>query len=156
MRRKDREITDRAVIRDIIVHSGICRIGMIAEGMPYIVPLNHGLVEQGNHMTLYFHSAHEGKKLDAIRINPHVCFEMDCGHALVGEGDIGCKYSYAYQSVMGEGVMTFVEDEAEKAAGLAAIMHTQTGRAFSFTPEQAKAVAVLRLDVTKLSAKSND
>lgn len=156
MRRKDREITDRAAIRDIITRSGICRVGMVVEGMPYIVPLNHGLVEQDDRMALYFHSAREGKKLDVIRINPHVCFEMDCGHALVGEGDVGCKYSYAYESVMGEGVMTIVDDEAEKAEGLSAIMRTQTGKEFAFTAEQTKAVAVMRLDVTKLSAKSND
>ena len=73
MRRNEREITDPKIIEEIIHQATICRIALYDADYPYIVPLNYGY-ESG---ALYFHSAKEGKKIDLIRKNSRVCFEIE-------------------------------------------------------------------------------
>jgi len=49
------------------------RLGLCFEDEPYVVPVAYGYA-QG---TIYFHSARQGKKLDFIRKNNRVCFQVD-------------------------------------------------------------------------------
>ena len=72
MRRKDREIEDRAELESIIGAAMVCRLAMSEDDRPYIVPLCFGY-KDGN---LYFHSAEEGKKLEILRVNSSICFEI--------------------------------------------------------------------------------
>ena len=58
MRRKDREITDRAEIEAILNEAMVCRIGLADGGEPYVVPLCFGY-EDGS---VYIHSAPEASK----------------------------------------------------------------------------------------------
>ena len=78
MRRKDREVTDRNEIIEIMRRCDVCRLAIHDEGYPYIVPLNFGLLVDEESMTLVFHSALEGTKLDLLKIDNRVSFEMDC------------------------------------------------------------------------------
>ena len=48
----------------------------------YIVTMNFGYEWEGRLPAFYFHCAREGRKLEMMRSNPRVCFELDCGHAL--------------------------------------------------------------------------
>ena len=77
MRRKDREITGRENIEPILRACKTCRVAMIADGAPYVVPLNFGYTWDDDGLTLYFHSGLKGKKIDALRADPRVCFELD-------------------------------------------------------------------------------
>ena len=56
MRRKDREITGRENIEPILRACKTCRVAMIADGAPYVVPLNFGYTWDDDGLTLYFHS----------------------------------------------------------------------------------------------------
>ena len=76
MRRKDREITGRENIEPILRACKTCRVAMIADGAPYVVPLNFGYTWDDDGLTLYFHSGLKGKKIDALRADPRVCFEL--------------------------------------------------------------------------------
>ncbi len=78
MRRKDREITGIGEIEVIISHADICRIALTENNMPYIVAMNFGY-SGGEKKRLYFHCATEGRKIDMIRKNSYVCFQMDTG-----------------------------------------------------------------------------
>ena len=46
MRRKDREVTDREKIKDIVGRCSCCRLGFQDEGGVYIVPLSFGFTEK--------------------------------------------------------------------------------------------------------------
>ena len=83
MRRKEREVTDIKEIREVLDSCKVCRLGIADEGGAYIVPLNYGYRLEDGVLTLYFHGAKEGKKLDLIRKNPEVGFEMDGRHELM-------------------------------------------------------------------------
>lgn len=117
MRRKDREITGRENIEPILRACKTCRVAMIADGAPYVVPLNFGYTWDDDGLTLYFHSGLKGKKIDALRADPRVCFELDTEQGVTGEGDIACRYSFAFSSIVGYGSMEFAKTPDEKAKG---------------------------------------
>ncbi len=153
MRRHDREITDPADLRGILERCDVCRLGLLDGEYPYIVPLNFGFTLEDGALTLVFHCAHEGKKLDLIRRNPHAFFEMDGGHNLVVRDD-ACAHTMEYESVMGRGLCEIVTDPAEKTAALARLMRQYVpDRAFSFTEAQAAAVTVLKMTVSEFTGK---
>ena len=83
MRRKDREITDFDEMMEIVKKCDTCRLALNDGEYPYIVPLNFGHEVKDGKLTLYFHCANEGKKLDLIRKNNKVTFEMDCDHNFI-------------------------------------------------------------------------
>ena len=152
MRRKDREVTGNEAIMQIISRCQVCRLAMCRDNVPYIVPLNFGAELEEGKITLYFHGAREGKKLDVIRENPQVCVEFDGGHQLL-EGEIACAHSFAYESVVGFGRAQILESHADQARGLEAIHRHMTGKEFTFTPEQTGCVAVLRVVLEQAEGK---
>lgn len=83
MRRKDREITDFHEMIDIMKKCDSCIVAMNDGDFPYIVPMNFGLEVQGEQVFLYFHCAMEGKKLDLLKKDNRVTFEMDCDHNFI-------------------------------------------------------------------------
>ena len=65
MRRRDREITDKQEILEVMRKCDVCRIALHDGDYPYIVPLNFGL--QVEMICRYFISrALEGKKYELI------------------------------------------------------------------------------------------
>ena len=114
MRRKDREVTDQGRIQDILSRCIGCRLGFYEAGEVYIVPLNFGYQMDKDATVLYFHSAKEGRKIDLIAQNPSVGFELDTGYALHG-GDSACSYSAAFESIIGTGKVSFVENRDRKS-----------------------------------------
>ena len=127
---------------------------MIDGDRPYVVPLNYGYTLENGALTLYLHSAREGRKLDVLRQNDRVAFVLETNVSQVSGGDIPCKYGEAYASVMGEGRATILTDPVEKTDALTMLMKTQTGRNFYITEAMTDTVAVLRIDVEAFTAKA--
>ena len=98
-----------------------CRLGLRDENGVYIVPMNFGIAEQDSDIKLYFHCAESGRKTDILRSDPNVVFEMDTGHSLAA-GSTACSCTFLYQSIMGKGVASIIEDTEEKIFGLTCIM----------------------------------
>lgn len=154
MRRNDREVTDKNIISEIIEACKICRLAMADEAGIYIVPMNFGYCYENDALTLYFHSAKEGRKLDAMKSDPAVGFEMDCGDELI-EAKKACEYSYYYQSIVGNGRASIVEDVQEKQAAFSLIMEHQSGKHFVFDEKMVSAVAIIKVRVEEFTAKAN-
>lgn len=153
MRRKDREITDPQRLAEIIAACDCCRIGFYDGGEVYIVPLNFGYVEKNGQYTFYFHGAKEGRKFDLLQNAPRVGFEMDTGYALVpGESAASC--SARFQSIIGNGMAEIVTDEAERIAGLSALMRHYSGKDITEFPKAAlDATCVFKLTVESMTCK---
>jgi nitroimidazol reductase NimA-like FMN-containing flavoprotein (pyridoxamine 5'-phosphate oxidase superfamily) len=49
------------------------RLGLCVQGMPHIVPVGYGYAKG----EIFFHTCSEGFKMQALRENPTVCFEVD-------------------------------------------------------------------------------
>lgn len=155
MRRSDREITDYHKMLELLDGCDCCRIGLIDNDVAYVVPLNFGYENQDGTLTLYFHSATEGKKLDLMRTQPIVSFEMDKKHALI-EGPIACDFSYHYECIMGKGKIQILDGFEDKVHGLQKIMaHYTKGQTWTFKEAHVNAVCVMKLEVTEWSCKAH-
>lgn len=155
MRRKDREVTDPHKIREIIENCHCCRLGFNDNGKVYIVPLNFGFQEEGGTYTFYFHGAKAGRKVDLIRQNGYAAFEMDTNYML-NEADTACEYSARFQSVMGSGTVSFIEDAEKKKQALCAIMeHNTKKKEWDFPDKMLSATCVFMLEAEELSCKEH-
>lgn len=153
MRRNDREVTERRELLSIINQCKVCRIAMMdTEGL-YIVPMNFGYTYEEDKLTLYFHCAKEGRKLEAIMQNPSVCVEMDCEHQLV-EAETACEYGYAFKSIIGNGIASVISDKESKKKALMQIMKHQTGKQFVFTEQMTDIVTAFQVEVVSFSGKN--
>lgn len=141
MRRSDREITDLDEILSIINDCKVIHLAMVDDGEPYLLPLNFGYTCEGGAFSFFCHSAREGRKLDILRKNPTVAFEMDCRGAL-DEHDVACQCGYYFASVTGVGHVEFLDGE-EKLVALTSLMRHMAGREDQFTEQQARTVEVL-------------
>ena len=152
MTKRERQITDPQQIRDILGRGKVLHLGLCADNMPYVVPMNYGYTMEGGKLTVYLHSAVQGKKLDMLRANPNVFFAIDCDR-IPFEGKLPCQYGMVYSSIMGTGTAQLVEDVEEKKRAMSILMKTQTGKDFSFEDRLVSIVAVIRIDVTEYTAK---
>ena len=157
MRRKDREVLDEVKIDKFIRNCDCCRIGFYDKenNEVYIVPLNFGYSHVDNKRVFYFHGAKEGRKIELISKTKKVSFEMDSNHELI-VGKMACNYSERYQSVMGTGLISFVEDKDEKIAALNEIMFQSTGKKdWDFPEPMLNGVVVFMIEVISLSCKEH-
>jgi uncharacterized protein len=151
MRRKDQEITDKKVIEDILSTSLICRIGMIHDGVPYIVPVNYGYSQNA----IYIHSAAEGKKIDTLKAYNKVCFEIEDTSEIIKK-DISCEWVTKYRSLIGYGTIEIVNDFKQKKHGLDIIM-AQHGKKENniYEEKQIEKMVILKLSIDHLTGKQS-
>jgi nitroimidazol reductase NimA-like FMN-containing flavoprotein (pyridoxamine 5'-phosphate oxidase superfamily) len=154
MRRKDKEISDIDEKLKIIAENKICRLGLSENNYPYIVPLNYGFSYNDGTLTLYFHGATEGKKMDIIKRNNNVCFEIDCDTGLI-EGEAPCNYGYEFKSIIGFRKIIILEAKKKKIIGLHYLMKQQTGKdiKYSYTEEELNGVCVYKMEVEEFTGK---
>ena len=152
MTRRERQVTDPDQILQILDTAKVLHLGLAVDGEPYVVPMNYGYTMQNGKLTVYLHSAMRGKKLDMLRANPNVFFEMNC-NLTPFEGDVACRYGLAYSCLMGRGKAQIIEDVAEKQKALSLLMKAQTGKDFSFEEKMTTIVAVIKIDVAEYTAK---
>ncbi len=157
MRRRDREITDNEKIKEIIKACNCCRLGLNDNGKVYIVPLNFGFTEENEKYTFYFHGAKTGRKLDIIKQNNYAGFEFDTNHEIYTKGDKACDYTARFQSIIGNGKITIIENSNEKMKALLELMKHNTGKSeWEFDERMIKAVTVFKLEVEEMSCKEHE
>ncbi len=141
---------EKATVETIIRKAQVCRLGLIDNNEPYIVPLNFGYRDN----VLYFHTSPRSRKLDLIRKCTRVCFEMDI---LLGPvpADDPCEWSMRYQSVVGFGKASIVEDAEAKRAALAVIMDHYTQGPYEFPDNKVAITAVIRVDIERMTGKQH-
>lgn len=152
MTKRERQITDQQQILRILDTAKVLHLGLAVDNEPYVVPMNYGYCMEDGKLILYLHSALRGKKLDMLRANPKVFFEMACDQVPFA-GEKPCQYGLAYSSVMGRGTARIVEDVEEKKKAMSVLMKTQTQKDFQFEDRLVSIVAVIRIDVSEYTAK---
>jgi hypothetical protein len=151
MLRKDKEITDKKIIDEILNKSQICRIAFFDVEFPYIVPFNYGYLDNA----LYFHSAANGKKIDLIRKNNKVCFEIEY-FSQITVHELPCEWTTKYRSVIGSGNIDIITGFEEKKKGLDIIMaHYGSIKNNVYNTNNIDNIVILKLNITGLSAKQS-
>lgn len=106
-------------------------------------------------LTLWLHSAREGRKAAAFDQEPQVAVEMDVQEGVLG-GSAACAYSYAYRSIMGTGRIRRVTRPEEKRHGLARIMvHLDPAAPTDFADAAVERTNVYRIDLDRFTGKEN-
>ena len=158
MRRKDREITDPAIIREIVASATECHLALLDNGVPYGVTLNYGFEERDGVFTIWFHGAYEGRKADAVRRNPEAYFFQESG-CKFHEGRYtngGTYMTMYYSSAAGAGKIEFVEDPEEKRHGLAVLTARFSKTPVSVFPDAViRATAIWKMVIPHMTAKRN-
>lgn len=123
MRRKRQELSPEET--EAVLLRGTAGVLALAgdKAFPYAVPLSY--VYDGEH--IYFHSATEGHKIDAIQRNPNASFAVIDQDEVIPE-----KYTTAYRSAIVFGSIRIIEDDIEKRAAVRKL-------AVKYAPEQTNA-----------------
>lgn len=156
MRKSDREIKDIGDILSVLKKCEIARLGLSDKGVPYVVPLHFAIEEQNGAIIVFFHCAGAGRKLDIMRENPMACFEADRVEKILRR-ELACNFTTAYESVIGFGKLSIIDDTKEKTHALSLIVKKLgfVGEP-SFSSEALAATTVLRLPLDEVSGKRHD
>ena len=152
MRRANREIFDKSTIRALMEEALVCRIGFCDDGTPYVIPMNFGLGEN----CLFLPCATEGRKLDILRRNDRVCFEMDFLRE-IKQGPVSCGWGARYESVIGFGRAILVEDPAEKRFAMDQIMdHYRAQGPYAYPDDILAKTTIIRIEIERLTGKRHE
>jgi nitroimidazol reductase NimA-like FMN-containing flavoprotein (pyridoxamine 5'-phosphate oxidase superfamily) len=149
MRRTEREIRSREEIDEIIRGSDVCRIAMAMDNMPYIVPVSFGY----DGVSIYIHTAREGKKISYFKNNNNLCFEFERNVTLFRDRDTACKWSFSYESVIGFGKIFELESLAQREVGLNKIMSHYSGKEWVFGEDKLKNIHVWKIEIASMTGK---
>ena len=150
MRRKEREITDRKEIDEIIHLGKVMHLALSDNNLPFLVPVFYTY----NGTFIYFHSAKAGTKIDIMKKNNNVCFEISIDHGII-ESDIACDFEAKHRTVIGFGKAEFVENEEEKIAALDGIVAQFTDKKFEYPKGNLNATAVIRINILSIKGKKH-
>ena len=146
-------ITDHEEMESLLREALVgCLATVGPDGSPYITPL-HFVYHQGK---IYFHSALKGRKVENIRANPRVCFEV---HQLIEivQGQRACDLSTRYRSVLAFGRARSLPDGAEKVTVLTALAEKHAGGQAVEPPtlKRAKGTEVIEITIEEMTGKCN-
>jgi nitroimidazol reductase NimA-like FMN-containing flavoprotein (pyridoxamine 5'-phosphate oxidase superfamily) len=151
MRRKEKEITNPSELEEILHKAHICHLGLIDDEMPYVIPVHYGYY-QGQ---LFIHSANEGKKIDLLKKNPKVCFEIELDHQIHNTG-IPCNWSTTYKSVIGYGKAEILKDFNEKIIALSKLIdHYAPGTVYDFSKKNVDNVTIICVTIDHMTGKKS-
>lgn len=107
----------------------------------------------GTQLTLFFHGSKEGSKHEIIAKDPHVTFEVDCGHMLMQPiGSESCTSSFAYESVIGSGIIEKAEEREKEQLLTLLLAHYQI-KAQTFNPIHLANTAIYKIHAVSYMAK---
>ena len=150
MRRKEREITDRFEIDSIIASANLMRIALVDGAMPFLVPVFYAF----DGTALYFHSAKAGTKMEILRRNSNLCFEISVDNGFI-ESDAACDFEARHRTVIGTGKAQLVEDQAEKIRVLDLIVAHFSAKKFTYPQANLDCTAVIRIDIGSIKGKKH-
>ena len=154
MRQAKKEIKDEGLIVDLLNTCHVGRLGTLGkDGYPMVKPLNFAYGDG----YIYFHSAREGEKIEDIKRNNRVCFEVDLPIALVKSRETPCRAEYLYRSVIIKGRAYIVEEAGERIQGLKLLMkkYQPEGGYGEFSEDTVKITGIVRIDIEEITGKED-
>jgi nitroimidazol reductase NimA-like FMN-containing flavoprotein (pyridoxamine 5'-phosphate oxidase superfamily) len=154
LRRKEKEITDKAEMKAVLAAAKYVTVAMCRGDEPYLVTLSHGYDQKRN--AIYFHCAREGKKIDILAANNRVW-----GQAIVDRGYVDGHCDHLFTSVQFRGRVSFIEEAEEKRHALATMirqLESDPGRVIGHQVNDASVakVHIGRIDLDFLSGKRSE
>jgi uncharacterized protein len=119
IRRNERAITEQQALAALMHSAMVGRVGVIAEGEPYIVPMNFAYDEKhgGSLGRIIVHGASQGRFLSAVERQSRVCFEIDTFISTIPH-PVLCEFDTAYAPVICWGHAQLLASLEEQTAAL--------------------------------------
>ena len=151
MRRIDREITDKTEIIKILESAFVCHLGLTDGNMPYVVPMNFAYKDNA----IYLHCASQGRRLDMLKKNSNVCFQVELTPGTIVEnGDQPCEWGVKFRSVIGFGKAEILQSRDDKLKGLTIFMGRFSGNKFTFPEGEIDATTVIKISIDEMTGKT--
>jgi nitroimidazol reductase NimA-like FMN-containing flavoprotein (pyridoxamine 5'-phosphate oxidase superfamily) len=152
-RKADRVGYDRATVHAVLDEALVSHVGFVVDGRPVVLPHLHARVGE----VLYLHGSSGARALRSAQDRGlDVCVTVTLLDGLVLSRS-AFNHSANYRSVVAHGTATVVEDPAEKAAALDALVEAVVpGRTAGTRPPNRRELAattVLRLQLEDVSVK---
>jgi len=151
-RRANRGSHDRALIDSILDEAFLCHVGVVAQGMPRVIPFAH--VRMDDHV--YLHGARANFVLGALAAGAPACLTVTLLDGLVFARS-AFHHSMNYRSVVLYGAGAVVEDGVEKREALDALVeHMAPGRSHEAKApdeKELRSTLVVRFPIVEGSAK---
>jgi len=151
IRRKEREIKDRAEIDTILKAGNVLYLALADNNVPFVVPLNYAF----DGTAVYFHSARAGTKIEILKRNPLVSFTVSLDQEILPDPDNACDFETKHRTVVGHGRAVFVEDEADKRTALDLIVAQFTDRKFDYPETTLRNTTVVRIELETIKGKKH-
>ena len=151
MRQKEREITDRAKLDQIISGALYCHLACSIDDQPYLVPLSFGY--DGRY--IYFHTAHKGKKSDIFSQNSNVCVSFEREVSLKQDNNQACNWSFQFQSVLVSGIIEEVITPEGRTEALNQIMAQYSHQKWPFQEKTVTKTSLWRVNPKTITGKQS-
>ena len=149
MRKTEREVANFDDQIDILDRCECIRVGFNDSPYPYVVPLSFGYKVEEKKLTLYFHCAPVGRKIELIEKDPNVCVEADVVKLFNGdERGISCDFD----SVICNGKVVEIKGE-EALKGLNLILRHCGYPEREFKESVLDNMKMFRIDIEEMSGK---
>ncbi len=153
MRRRDKEIANYQEVEELLSNALVGRLGTCFDNIPYITPVN--FVYDKN--KIFFHSSHEGRKIENIKHNQQVCFEIDEFMSIIPGMRMPCGSRTKYKSVIVFGDIRAVVDIDEKTVALNKLIEKYAPEAprLPHSSDAANRTNILAIVVKEITAKQS-
>ena len=132
------------------VRRRLCISRSADNNIPFIVPVFFAY----DGTALYFHSASAGTKVEIMKRNNKVCFEISIDHGIIAS-DKACDFEAQHRTVIGFGKAVFVTDGAEKVKALDGIVAQFSDQKFEYPQRNLERTAVIRIDIESIKGKKH-
>ncbi len=148
MRRRDKELTDKSQMEEIINSCLVCRLAMVDGNKPYIIPVSFAYKDG----SIYIHCATVGRKIDILKANNNVCIEFDIMVDYI-TSVIPCQGNMKYRSVLAYGKAQFINNPQRKKEALNLITEHYSGITFDFTDDMVNTVCIIQIIIEEMTGK---
>ncbi|MCK9151455.1 pyridoxamine 5'-phosphate oxidase family protein [Methanobacterium alcaliphilum] len=157
MRRRDKSINEISSVYSILKNALVLRLGLCYNSIPYIVPLNFVFDENIKpNGLIYSHSALNGLKIDIIRENKSVCFEVEQDVQIIGSPN-PCNWGMKYKSVIGHGKAYFEDNKEIKINVLNQLMEKYSGETsnYIYNDDALDSICIIKVNIGSLTGKKS-
>ena len=142
-------IESRREMEELLREETIGYLGLSIDDLPYVVPLNYAYVDG----RILFHCATTGKKVDAIKRNPQVCFTVGRQLGQVRRHGEGNPCHVDSDSVICFGRARIIKDVQERKRALDAFNHRFRPDAEDISLESAEKCCAVEVQIAEMTGR---
>lgn len=152
MRRAERQVTDFAVIEELLRQGTVCHLAFPAQAdePPHVAMVNYGYADGA----LFIHGATEGRKAELLRQGGDVRVSIVV-ESSIETADTPCGWTCRFSSITARGSATVAQSEDQAREFLEALMAHYTQGPFEFAPKALENTMAVRIALSDIICKSN-